>query len=506
MQSLFTDTRILDKAARERYGLSEELMMENAAAALEAALLRTEARHPVILCGGGNNGADGYALARRLAAFNLEKGMPLMPVIVEAAAPKSDLCKIQAERAKKCGVECLSADVVLGKAGEKNSLPDGTDVIVDCIFGSGFRGDLDEKTARLCAMANSFPAVRIACDLPTGLREDGTVATGAFSARYTVTMGALKCSLYSDGAKDFVGQVCCENLGISRFLFESADSEDAPKAAAFLLEAGDLKLPHRARQKVNKGSFGHVAVASGEKTGASCIAGEAALHFGAGLATLVRLGKGFEKEALPQITPELMTSGNFPANTTAVAVGMGLGRRNEDIQPYMDWLGAHGDIPCVVDADACFFSGLKAFLQVHGEKTVLTPHPKEFQFLLQNLGFGTYTLDDCVNRRPELIELFCRTFPQCVLLVKGANPMLGCFDGKKFLLFVNPLGTNALAKAGSGDVLAGLIAALLAQGFIPLEAALQASLAHGLASRAFKNDYSLTPLSLIDAVAGLSSD
>ena len=501
MQSLFTDTRILDKAAREAYGLSEEVMMENAAAALESSVLQAEAKKIVILCGSGNNGADGYALARRLSSRRAADGEALRPLVIALVPPKSDLCKLQAERAKKCGVECLSTDDMTADA-EKN-LFSKADLIADCIFGSGFHGNLDEKSARLCRLANESEAVRIACDLPTGLREDGTVAEGAFSATKTVTMGALKCSLYSDEAKDIAGQVVCENLGISRALFEAAAPESDGKVSAFLLEAGDLHLPHRKQQKVNKGSFGHVAVASGEKIGASCLAGQAALHFGAGLVTLVRLGSSFDKTELPQVTPELMTSGDFPANTSALALGMGLGRSDEKIQPYLDWLSEHKEIPCLLDADALYASDLQAFLKARTEKSVLTPHPKEFQALLHNLGLGDYSIADCLNRRPQLIEYFCRTFPQCVLLVKGANPMIGHFDGSEFRLYVNPLGSNALAKAGSGDVLAGLITALLAQGCKSLDAAINGSLAHALASQAFKNDYSLTPLSLIEAVARL---
>jgi len=342
------------------------------------------------------------------------------------------------------------------------------------------------------------------------VREDGTVAEGAFCADCTVTMGALKLSLYSDAAIDVVGEVACENLGVSRTLFENArgcadrDGEAAGAGAdAMLLEADDLVLPHRLRQLVNKGSFGHVAVASGEKIGASCIAGAAALRFGAGLVSLVRLGQAFEKTELPQVTPELMAAQDFPANTTAVALGMGLGRADEIVQPYFDWLCAHREIPCVVDADACFCSGLKAFLEARASGTILTPHPKEFQTVLKNCGLGEHSVADCVNNRPALMQEFCRAFPKSVLLVKGANPMIGIFDGKDFRLFINPWGTNALAKAGSGDVLAGLICALLAQGRDALDAAVNGSLAHALASRQFKNEYSLTPLALVDAVARL---
>lgn len=571
MKTLFLDTRVLDRAARERYGLTEEIMMENAASALERAVVKTLfpdgtdcgtgcgadsgaecgtgaagtkpacGKTVLILCGSGNNGADGYALARRLAGFvGTGSGAGVVPVVVSAREPKSALCLVQAERAKKCGVSLVAAEEVLSardaevgaqavvdapdaNVGAQAVVFDRTAVIVDCIFGSGFHGDLDEMTVRLCRRANATGAVRIACDIPTGVREDGTVAEGAFCADCTVTMGALKLSLYSDAAKDVVGEVVCENLGVSRALFENAcgcavepecadnaascadrDGEAAgAEAAAMLLEADDLVLPHRPRQLVNKGSFGHAAVASGEKIGASCIAGAAALRFGAGLVSLVRLGQAFEKSELPQVTPELMTAQDFPANTTAVALGMGLGRADEIVQPYFDWLCARKEIPCVVDADACFCGGLKVFLEARAKGTVLTPHPKEFQTVLKNCGLGDHSVADCVNNRPALMQKFCRAFPHAVLLVKGANPMIGIFDGKDFRLFVNPWGTNALAKAGSGDVLAGLICALLAQGRDSLDAAVNGSLAHALASRKFKNEYSLTPLALVDAVARL---
>ncbi|MDE6773078.1 MAG: NAD(P)H-hydrate epimerase, partial [Treponemataceae bacterium] len=200
MRPLFLDTRVLDKAARERYDLTEELMMENAASALERAVMRhildvppkADARTVAVLCGGGNNGADGYALARRLAGQTLADSAWFVPVVIAVAAPKSDLCRRQAARAKKCGVQCLDFD----SAANADTVLSGAEIIVDCLFGSGFHGDLDEKTAALCARANAARALRIACDVPTGLREDGTVAEGAFVADCTVTMGALKLSLY----------------------------------------------------------------------------------------------------------------------------------------------------------------------------------------------------------------------------------------------------------------------------------------------------------------------
>ena len=498
MKNLFADTRLLDAACRERYLLTEEVMMENAAAGLErelrsrlgAAFGGRERRRVLVLCGGGNNGADGYALSRRLSRSADVAVAVCMP-------PKSPLCTVQASRARAAGVPLvpLPADVA------------GAAAVVDCVFGSGFHGELDESVAALFERVNALPAgcLRIACDVPTGLREDGTVAEGAFRADVTVTMGALKLSLYSDAAKDIAGDIVTAELGVSRALFEQAGAEEsggtALAPAAQLLEERDLALPERRRSNVHKGSFGHAVVASGEKGGAACIAGTAALRFGAGLVTLVRLA---EDGAAPATTnPELMTAAELPEAVRAVALGMGLGRGGSAAEPWFSYLRTHGGIPCVIDADACYAPSLPALLRERAGGIVLTPHPKEFQALLAHCGLGDHSVADCVNRRPALIAAFCRAYPAAVLLVKGANPMIGACDGIRQRLFVNPLGTAALAKAGSGDVLAGLVVALLAQGRSPLDAACTASLAHALASRAFKHSYALSPLALIEAVATL---
>ncbi|MCR5725065.1 MAG: NAD(P)H-hydrate dehydratase [Treponema sp.] len=537
MRKLFGDTRVLDAACRDHFCLTEEIMMENAARALEAQVMKSlscsggsgwggigggygecdtgtcgVAWQPkgavLILCGAGNNGADGYALARRLSG-------KVRVCVFPVQEPKSPQCVLQAKRAALAGVQ-LAAEI------------DGSSfsVIVDCIFGSGFHGELDAQTKALlqkvneqagaaCVSTTSANAsvasvgsavfagahvVRIACDVPTGLREDGTISPGAFVADITVTMGAEKLSLYSDAAKDFVGTVITADLGVSRQCFESA----AP-GKAFLLERSDMELPFRRRKTVHKGVFGHLAVACGEKAGAACIAGLSALRFGSGLVTLVRADDAsFSLETVPQLSPELMASSCLPGKTTALAVGMGLGRLQKAPQPYFDWLSAHPSVPCVIDADACYADALPDLLAERPSGIVLTPHPREFSALLSVCGIAdSYTADYCLSHRPELMEAFCRKYPGAVLLVKGAVVMIGTFAQRNMQLYVNPYGAPSLAKAGSGDVLSGLIGALLAQGYESTQAAVSASLAHAFASSSMSESYSLTPLALMDAVASL---
>ncbi|HBG66904.1 MAG TPA: bifunctional ADP-dependent NAD(P)H-hydrate dehydratase/NAD(P)H-hydrate epimerase [Treponema sp.] len=495
MQQIFTDTRALDARARESYGLTEDIMMENAAAALEQAVLahcgsstdvHLNRAAVLVLAGGGNNGADGYALARRLSSGAI--GVTVCAV----AEPKSAPCVAQKERAARLGVRFIRVEE-LDAYLEETSID--LKVIADCMFGSGFHGSLPPEAAAAAMAANACrDAYKVACDIPSGLDADGNAAGTVFRADETVAMGALKMALYSDLAKDAAGRISIAGLGVSRTAFEDSS------AAAQLLQEGDLRLPHRPRQQVHKGSFGHVAAVMGQKPGAALIAATAALRFGAGLVTVVQ-----QAESAVQVPFELMTAPDIPQGTAALALGMGLGRDNRAADSCCGWLREHKDVPCVLDADICYAPALHTLLQERAKGIVLTPHPKEFAALLEICGLGSYRTQDIAQSRTALMRRFCDSFPEAVLLLKGANSFIGTrHRGEAAMrLYVNTLGTSALAKAGSGDVLGGMTAALLAQGYVPLEAATAASLAHALAARRVQADYALTPLTLIEKTAEL---
>jgi len=542
MQPLFLDTRPLDQRVREKFNLTEDIMMENAAVAIEKDVQlcaddSDEITNVLVLAGSGNNGADGYALSRRLA------GSEIKVTVCEVAVPKSEMCKTQKLRAEKVGVE-------IKKFSELDL--SSYNIIVDCIFGSGFHGILPEDVAEVISKVNETDVVRIACDVPTGLDKYGNAEGEVFSATVTVTMGANKVCLYSDAAKEFVGEVVLADLGVSRNLFcgqlkKNGDEKNLQGVESneqnlvlpeeMLLEESDMVLPHRNKQNVNKGSFGHAAIVTGEKIGAGVIAGSSTLRFGAGLVTLV----SFEKEIscgdkvelnedglLPQqkqIFPyELMCSKTFPSNTTAVALGMGLGRNNNSTEKYFDYLYEHKDLPCVLDADIFYSDSLCAFLKSRSDdylkssasnnkvcdaKIVLTPHPKEFVSLLEKCSLSlddresSISVNEAVENKVELVKEFCLKFPGVVLLLKGANVTIGVkfANEENVRLYVNPYGTSVLAKAGSGDVLSGMICSLLAQKYNSLDATISASLAHALASRNVDCDFSLTPFSLMKEVS-----
>jgi hydroxyethylthiazole kinase-like uncharacterized protein yjeF len=192
---------------------------------------------------------------------------------------------------------------------------------------------------------------------------------------------------------------------------------------------------------------------------------------------------------------DLMQSHSLPATTTAIALGMGLGVEfcDDELVTLLD-----NGCPLVLDADIFYHPMFPQLLKRNG--IVLTPHPKEFTQILRICGLADIDVPTLQNDRFSYVERFCAAYPDAVLVLKGANVIIGCNDQ----FFINPHGSVALAKGGSGDVLSGLIGALLAQGYAPLDAAMQGSLAHTLAaSKCDKNNYALTPFDLIERITRL---
>ena len=461
MQKIFDEVGSLDKRCYEEFSLSEDILMEHAANSM--ALYIEEKYHDkksiLIVCGSGNNGADGIALARLLhTKFDVS--------LYFYKKVKTDIGKVQYKRAKSIGVNIVSELEI-------------TDIIVDCIFGSGLNKSLDKEAISLIEKLNSFEAIKIACDIPSGIFNNGQLDSVAFNADTTITMGALKTSLFSDTAKDYVGKIKVANLGIQRELYETNTNK-------YLLEKSDLKLPFRNTLNSHKGSFGHLNVVAGCKKGAGIIAAKAAFGFGAGIVSVVC----HENLDLPY---HIMQTHFISENCTAIAIGMGLGKYEiEEVKKILS-----KDVKKIIDADL-FYDEL--LLEVLDEDIVLTPHPKEFCSLLKICDIADIKIEELQNNRIKYVEKFCLKYPKVVLLLKGTNVIIS--QGEN--LYINTFGTAVLSKGGSGDVLSGLVGSLLAQGYEPLDACISASLAHALAASNFKrNDYSLIPSDLIEEVRRL---
>ncbi len=464
MLSVYEKVDALDKRALEELFLSEDILMENAAMALERAVLQNASlgAKVIILCGSGDNGGDGYALARRLAGR-------FKTLVFEMKLAKSPMCQLQKERAKKVGV-------VIKTWEEKNEYLE-CDVLIDCVVGSAFKGELEPflDFESLSQKAH----FKIACDIPSGIDSRGRVDKGAFKADMTISMGAIKSCLLSDRAKDYVGELKVGHLGVFNQTYEIPTD-------TFLLEKSDLRLPLRDKKNAHKGDYGHAHVLLGKHSGAGLLSALSALSFGSGVVSVQAL----ECEITSNNKPlELVFCENFPKKLSAFALGMGLEGLPKDFKKWLELA------PCVLDAGVFYH---KEILQALEKEAVLTPHPKEFLSLLKLVGINISMLE-LLDNKLEIARDFSQKYPKVVLLLKGANTLIA-HQGQ---VFINILGSVALAKAGSGDVLAGLILSLLSQNYTPLDAAINASLAHALASLEFKNNYALTPLDLIEKIKRL---
>jgi len=466
MQKVFKSCYDLDKRCYEIYGLTEDILMEHAARGM-AEYIKNNFDHGtsiLIVSGTGNNGADGIVLARQLhGEYDVKLVLPF--------GTKSEIAKLQEQRAEALGVNIVK------------ELYD-SDVIVDAIFGAGLNRELDEETQHILHQLNSFIGFKIACDVPTGVSENGLLMPMAFYADVTITMGALKESLYVDESKDVLGEIMRVDLGVSSQKYETESNTS-------VLEFSDLKLPSRTVCSTHKGTFGHAGIFCGEKEGAGIIAGMAASRFGAGLTTLV-----VHEKITP--LPYLMHSTVVPQNCTALAIGMGLGTHfeSEFLQKYV----VQSHLPIVLDADSFYSDEILDILEQKDREIVITPHPKEFVSLWKILTGEVLSVSRIQQNRFETIHNFNARYPHITLLLKGAN-MLMMQEDK---LYINPLGCAKLSKGGSGDVLSGLIVSLLAQGYSAIDATIQGSLALVMAADRYEgSSYAMLPTDIIDALTTL---
>lgn len=458
MQNIFYETASLDKRCYRDFHLTEEILMEHAASAIVDFIRQNFSKGSRILisCGGSNNGADVMAAARML-----HKEYQVFVYLCKQ--PKTDMAKLQHKRLESLGA------VFVEQVCE-------ADVVVDGIVGTGLKNDLQNDIALHVRALNKLQAAKIACDMPTGLRVDGKCDKDTFKADYTVTMGALKEALFSDNAKDAAGEIIVADLGVPREIYELPST-------AKMLDLSDFKPPVRDAQNTHKGHFGHLSVLVGDKHGAGVLCAKAAFRFGTALVTLVG------DIAAPY---ELMVSDTVLSRTTAVALGMGLGTTYD--AKKLHTLLDH-NLPLLLDADIFYHEMMPVLLQ--RENIVLTPHPKEFVSLLHISGTADITVQQLQDNRFFYARAFAKKYKNAVLVLKGANVLIAQDDK----LFVNPHGTSLLAKGGSGDVLSGLIASLLAQGYTPLQAAINGSLAHVKLALGYEGaNFSLSPSDLIDGI------
>lgn len=495
------EMRSIDRASSERFGVPSLTLMENAGSAVAEHVLThyASARRIVVFCGKGNNGGDGFVAARRLH----QKGKTIQVILL------ADPADLRGDAALMYGKLPVAAVIVHSTEELKSdrvrlSLP--ADLYLDAILGTGFKPPVSGLYAEAIEILNQSHAPVIAVDIPSGADADamtpqqGTIARADAVVTFTAARPAHVFSLLTNGP------TCVAPIG-------SSDEATVSSLQMNVITAKDI-APLLGPRPVdsNKGLYGHVLVVGGSlgKAGAAAMSGMAALRAGAGLATVATA-----KSVLPAVAgfyPELMTealpetaAGTIATDAglrleellksmTVVAIGPGISR-DPHTTTLVRSLVANHPVPMVVDADGLnAFEGHTQKMDGRGRTLIITPHPGEMARLA-----GCSTAEVQKNRLAV-----ARQFAQeheLIVVLKGHRTLVVQPDGEAW---VNTTGNPGMSTGGTGDILTGMVAALLAQH--PKQAMLAVCAAvhlHGLAGDVMRETVGEHSLVATDLLRGL---
>lgn len=478
------EMKALDKAAIEDYGISGLVLMENAGRQVADMIRRVtgdiRGRIVTIFTGKGNNGGDGFVAARHL----LNMGAEVKVLSLVNTAEITGDAAVNFEIWRKMGQKVYSV-----YQGDGNNIARlallNTDFIIDAIYGTGFKGKMPEKTGRIVEILNRSGKPVVAVDIPSGLEAGtGRVNGPCVRANYTVTFGLPKLGMFLDPGADYTGEITVADISLPGVLIEKA----APQR--YLITADYVKdwLPSRP-SLAHKGNFGRVLIVAGSRgmTGAASLAGEAAIRSGAGLVTVAvpeTLHDIMEEKLTEVMTVPLPDDGNGSLSREAkkkilalledmdvLALGPGLSQ-SPDVITLVRELIPSLKIPCVLDADALnALAGETDILNELQAPGVITPHPGEMARLM---GVNPKNIQE--DRIGNAVKAAADW--NVVTLLKGARTVVAAPDGT---VYINSTGNPGMATGGSGDVLTGMIASLIAQGMKPVRAAAAGAYLHGLA-------------------------
>ncbi|MBN2274153.1 MAG: NAD(P)H-hydrate dehydratase [Bacteroidales bacterium] len=424
----------------------------------------------IIFTGPGNNGGDGWTVARLLT----EQGFPNIRVcLLRLSAALSPDSAINRERL----IEQHRIPVAEIASADDFPVIKPSDIVIDALFGSGLTRPLTSLPANLIKHINSAGCRVIAIDIPSGLMgEDntGNIADNIIKANHTLTFQFPKLSFFFPENEMFVGNWTVLDIGLRSDCIEKTDT---PYYYIYKEDIAGLVKPRR--KFSHKGMFGHALLVAGSygMMGAAVLASRACLRAGAGLVSVHVPLKGCEiiqttvPEAIVSLDPSETCFSRIPdlIPYNAIGVGPGIGRRTA-VQKALNSLLIKCPRPMVIDADALnLIAAHKGFIEKIPENSILTPHPKEFERLagVNKNGYDRLMKQIAFARKHKVI-----------LVLKGAHTSVALPDGKSYF---NSTGNPGMASGGSGDVLTGIILSFMAQGYEPAEAAIAGVYLHGLA-------------------------
>jgi len=492
--------REVDRSA-EAAGASSEVLMESAGrSAAEVILERADFKRPLVVVGRGGNGGDALVVARHL----FESGADVTALALcrpEDLSPPTALMARRLEEVAPGRLRFLAKDL-----GPLEELLPECDGVIDGLFGSGLDRPLAGRDAEAAALINEAGRETVSLDLPSGLPSDqGTLLGEAVEADLTIAIEFLKPAHLLFPARSFCGEIA-----VARVAYPAEVLERLVPLARVLTQTGAAALLPTRRPDGHKGTFGHVLVVAGSRgmSGAAILCARGALRVGAGLVTIACPAsiQPIVATALPEaltlgLPEEAGGVGSGAADAlrpaleaaSVLAIGPGLGRS----QAASELVGAileRSNVPLVLDADALFaLASHRDWLKRAAGRAVLTPHPGEMARLVDR------SIDEIDAHRIETARRFAQEHG-VVLLLKGRPTAIGLPDGEVFL---NETGNTGLAKGGSGDVLAGLIAGLLANGASPADAAALGAYVHGATADLLAREIperSMLPSDLVEAL------
>lgn len=489
---------IIDKYANEVLGIPSAVLMYRSAESVMMVLkeIYPEFKKILILSGKGNNGGDGYALAC------LCDGLETVICDVFSSGQRTEEGKYWLKEAKAKGINIIDLQNT-----DLYSVIEKADIIVDGIFGTGFMGEPPEELSSLVFAVNSSKAKKIAIDVPLGVNsEDGSVCRLNIPADVTVTLSYPKPGLFSYPARGAVGKIVNSGLGL-----DSNAIENEFEFNDYLVDSDEAKLllPDR-KTNSNKGCFGKTLVIAGSDAyrGAAHLTLEAALRGGCGI---VRFAGDEElctelRMKLPEAIYHKLSLSDKEAwillseQCQSVMVGSGSSVSLELFR-LVEFILENADVQLVIDADAlnsiAAYSSPEIFAKAK-RKPILTPHPLELSRL------SGVPVAEIEAHRLSFAKNFALKY-NCILFLKGASTIVT--DGKT--TYINSSGGSSLAKGGSGDALAGLIASLTAFAPSAIKAAALAAYVHGRAGDNLAQVYSsfgVTPSDLPREMAKILSE
>jgi len=435
-----------------------------------------------IICGTGNNGGDGLGIARLL----IEKNYSVKVWIVRGEMSESEDFKINlkrlSEKIKPIEIYKIGSDITFNEC----------EILIDAILGSGLSRATSGIYSESISLINKINVTRIAVDIPSGLFADAHSTGEIVHAHYTVSFQLPKLAFLFPENQNYVGEWHLVDIFLNKEFIESTSTQN------FFVTEKSIQRIIRPRKKFShKGTYGHALIIAGSfgKMGACVLSSKAALRSGLGLLTVhvPKCGYSIAQTSVPEAMALVDLEENYfsfvPENLsyTTIGIGPGLGTDSETVKAFAKTLKQFKK-PMVIDADALnILSSNKELIELIPQGSILTPHPKEFERLA-----GSWSTD---FERLELLRNFSLKIKSVVVL-KGAHTSIA-FNGK---IYFNSTGNAGMAIGGSGDVLTGILTALLSQGYSSIETVLIGVYVHGLAGDFAAGDLGMNSLIASDII------